>query len=102
MEGILVHSLNAECLNEPRYMQIAVPVTLDVVVLLTPFLLAPNWAFRKTSDRPLVFFEVAVIMVHLPVEQVVFVVDEKMHTERDDMWAVDEEEYHTVEKACEF
>lgn len=33
--------------------------------------------------------------------QVVFVVDE-MHTKRDDMWALEEERYHTVEKACEF
>ena len=79
MEGIPVHSLNTECPNELRYIQVVVPATLDVVVELK-FVLALNWAFRKTSDRPPVFFSVVVTIIHRPVVQVVFVVDEEMHT----------------------
>jgi len=102
MKEIFVHSLNAGCLTEPRYIQIVVLVALHVVVLLNLFVLVLKWAFRKTSDRALVFFLVVVTIIHRPVEQVVFVVEEEMYTERDDMWAVVEEEYHTVEKAGEF
>ena len=84
MEEIFVHSLNTEYLNEPRYIQIVIPVTLDVVGLLNPFVLVLNWAFRRTSGQPLVFFAVEVTIIRRLVVQVAFVVDE-MYMERGDM-----------------
>ena len=101
MGEIFVHSPNAECLNEPLDIQVLILVTV-VVVRLQRFVLVSNWVFQTMSDRPLAFFVVVVvIIIHQLVVQVVFAVDEGMYTKRHDMWAVVEEEYHTVEKVDE-